>query len=275
MTPNDSNAIPVFIPKKFTKEDHTPQTPFRQEPTHPNGFNQNPKISFEEHTHALLPKVLHPTPQNQPTPTNTTNPQVEALANKVEHLEQLIAQLLEQHQPNEDLATQLRTNNLYLAKLERKYEQIQHQLQSPTPAEENPELLNHLRTNNLFMAKLERKFDLILNQSTNSNEPNTNLTEMLNLLRTNNLFLGKLERKIEEVLAIQKQQFATTTPPSNQQPDKTQLAEQINAVIQKFDELTLIEQNNEALLTNVKSNSLHLSRLEHKIREMMNYLKNY
>ncbi len=210
------------------------------------------------------------------------NPDSNPLASELIHIQQTLLRLEQSFQsfsqkqtnteiqlPLEEIFNAIRTNNLYLSKLDKKIDQTAQGQLSGLEMSLN-DVFTGLRTNNLFLSKVEQKIEWL---SKMQEQPSQNSEEVRQSLKTSNLYLSKMEQKINQ---IAQWQMAST----EQQP-QLELMEglrtnslYLSKMEQKINQLTQAHENQaqsplqQAILTKLNNSQNYLEGIEQKINQI-------
>lgn len=174
-----------------------------------NIATDNKLAKIEQNLEILLKKMDTPQESN---PKNDEilmmmATKINQLESTLEHIQKSISQQKEtspqEDEMQEDIINALRTNNLFLSKIDQKIDQTQ-KIKLQEYQSNSEELLTTTQTYNLFLSKIEKKLDILykLQQSPQKNESQEILEKYI---QTNNLFLSKIDQKIELLARVQTQ----------------------------------------------------------------------
>lgn len=169
-----------------------------------------------------------------------------------------------------DVFTGLRTNNLFLSKVEQKIEWLSKMQEQPSQS--NEELKQSLKTHSLYLSKMEQKVNQIAQGQMASAEQKPQL-ELMEGLRTNNLYLSKMEQKINQLAQANENQAQSPL----QQEILTKLSSSQNyleGIEQKINQIAQSQETNaknpiqQEILANLKNNQSYLQGIEQKITQL-------
>lgn len=243
-------------------------------------INDNKLAKIEQTLAILLKKIEIST--NNATKNDELLMMMATKINQLEGTLTTIQQSVNQQKQNTDTEEQeqeiinaLRTNNLFLSKIDQKIDQTQ-KIKLQEYQSNSEELVGVTQVYNLFLSKVEKKLDMLykIQQSPVKNELQDTFEKYI---QTNNLFLSKIEQKIEVLSKAQAQNNAKQALDEILETSKTNAlyAAKTTQKIELFERLinnlkqTFVPANNEEafneVYTKFETNSYLMAKLDQKI----------